>query len=317
MKDEFGHITDQIKNAVMIIVLDSLFGSKGSDFAKQQARASSGIQRLSGIFSGLIGPGVAGGYKKGIIETVRSLRSQGIAAHPRADMKAVEVLAKDSIRDFEVATAGGQTELQNFFYYTKQGILTESEISGIIGRGIAENADSESAVRELAQNLRKRLKSSTIASIPQSQEDDLVKLYLQKLRRRGVPSQFMDRFERLIREDKFLRIINKNGDPMQFRVSNYAELVTRYRVAEAQTIGTMNQAQFFGVTEFRISSHGTDCHICGPHEGKTYTTDHSTPYFEYFSPENRPPYHGHCKHRANAITRARAISEVHPDMEAA
>jgi len=102
-------------------------------------------------------------------------------------------------------------------------------------------------------------------------------------------------------DKKYITIVNKNGDPMQWTTSKYAEMVARTKLTETQSISTVNTAAGFGSDLIQISSHNTTTRVCLPHEGKIYSISGNSKDFAPLT--ELPPYHPNCLHTTSVVFR--------------
>lgn len=93
-------------------------------------------------------------------------------------------------------------------------------------------------------------------------------------------------------DNKILVAGDRNYDP-----ADYAELVARTRMREAQTIGAKETIMGLGLDLIQISSHGSDTPIClanGAESDQVFSLNGSTPGYDV--PSALPPYHPNCMH---------------------
>lgn len=292
----FAGSVRELENALQKQVLSSLFDQ---DTINQRqlnlARVNSIYSRMETLFAGYAAAETKRQYKAGVNLAAETLGYADTTAS--IDAKTIGSFVQEMLDDFTRGTNGGRKTIGTFFVFSKQGILTENEMTAIMARGWIKEGTGRQGMRDLADALRAKLDSSKMTRLSPAEIDGLTKVAIEKYRKAGVPPQFLSSMEKMLKEQKFLRLINKNGDPMHFRVNHYAELVARTRTGNAQVHGAIEQANAYGVTEFQVTSHNTETEVCKPHEGKIYTTDPNNSRFEYLSPENRPLYHILCKHR--------------------
>jgi hypothetical protein len=95
-------------------------------------------------------------------------------------------------------------------------------------------------------------------------------------------------------EGKYITIIDKNGNPRRYRITTYAELVTRTKWHEAQSRATMQTAANYGTDLVRVSNHNTTTEICQAYEGKIFSISGKSNQFA--SLDQAPPFHPNCLH---------------------
>ena len=214
----------------------------------------------------------------------------------KRDSKALRVLIRDMIQDFNVAADQGKEAITTFFKISKQGQIRESDISRLVSAGIIDKGNIWEAKKLLRASLDTKI-------LDESKLDAYKKRLLSQARKqyKNLDQLAMDKilgdYQKKIESQKYLQIVNKNGKIMTFKVDTYADLVARTRFGEAQVIGTIEEGSSYGITEYQVTSHNTSSAICKPHEGKIYTTDKNDTRFPFLTPERRPLYHPNCQHR--------------------
>ena len=174
------------------------------------------------------------------------------------DTKAIGALVQDASDDFTAGINGGRKVIGSFFKFSKNGVLTEREINSLFAQTLVTDGTPQ-----------------------------------------GLQRALQNKFKEVLGEDqKYIQIINKNGDPMNWKISSYSEVVARTRAAEAQIAGAIEVSEANGISTFRVTAHNTTTAICKPHENKIYTTDQKLyDLFEPLNSENKPVYHPNCQHR--------------------
>jgi hypothetical protein len=103
-------------------------------------------------------------------------------------------------------------------------------------------------------------------------------------------------------DGKYITIIDKNGNPEQWGLKEYTELVARTKMAEASTQAVINTTTAIGEDLVQWSAHNTNCAICSQYEGKIYSLSGKDPDFP--AAEELPPAHPHCLHRLSTVIRS-------------
>lgn len=85
-------------------------------------------------------------------------------------------------------------------------------------------------------------------------------------------------------------------------------------IGKDQVRRTMEQAASYGVTEFQVTSHGSNDPRCSPHEGKVYTIDPNNTKFEYMTPDRVPPFFENCRHRLLPRSFTKSQIAIMPDI---
>jgi hypothetical protein len=241
------------------------------------------IQTTLDAFTASILPGA---YNSGVQISIDEMKRFGnIVADNTRDMKAINTLIADAQKDFRRAIGNGQEAVGDFFkYFSKQGRLTESEISNAVAKGLIEQGTGYGA----KQFTRKAITDRGIQIFDQASLDR----YVNKKLLQGYSEKLLD--------GKVMQIINKNGKVMNFRVNTYADLVSRTRIGEAQVQGTIDIARKNGIKLFKVTKHNTKSEICRPHEGQILSTDKNDPKYDWINgtgeqgESNRPVYHPNC-----------------------
>lgn len=112
--------------------------------------------------------------------------------------------------------------------------------------------------------------------------------------RREVSAALQERLTRNRITDALTGFVDAGGRRWQLDV--YTRMVARTTTREAMTAGTRNRMGEVGQDLVTISDHGTQCDICGPYEGETYSAAGATPGYEVL--DEWPPFHPNCEHYA-------------------
>lgn len=103
------------------------------------------------------------------------------------------------------------------------------------------------------------------------------------------------------KDGKYITVIDKNGNPINYNVKSYAELLSRTKLINAQAQSTIDIAKTIGNDLVQMSSHNTDCAQCAPLEGKIYSITGNDPDFPKLDFEM--PVHPRCKHSLTNVFR--------------
>jgi hypothetical protein len=259
------------------------------------------IQTTLETFAASILPGA---YNSGIQISIDEMKRFGnIVADNTRDIKAINTLVSDAQKDFRRALGNGQEAVGDFFkYFSKQGRLTESEISNAVAKGLIEQGTGYGS----KQFTRKAITERGIQIFDQASLDR----YVNKKLLQGYSEKLLD--------GKVMQIINKNGKVMNFRVNTYADLVSRTRIGEAQVQGTIDIARKNGIKLFKVTKHNTKSEICWPHEAQILSTDKNDPDYAWINgtgpmgESNRPVYHPSCLHRLMPYVEGAGGAKPHP-----
>lgn len=136
-------------------------------------------------------------------------------------------------------------------------------------------------------------------------EDKINKLIAQGFIEKGsVNASSMNLRKELLKKAKdgnIITIIDKNGKPRNYKVKDYAEMVTRTKTINAAAQSTIDIAQTVGSDLVQLSSHNTNCPICAPVEGKIYSITGADPDFPRLTFE--VPLHPNCEHSLTVVFR--------------
>ena len=113
---------------------------------------------------------------------------------------------------------------------------------------------------------------------------------------RAMKSEVQKQLEKKLGQEGKVITTNKvTGAQRSFDPKVYADIVSRTRSREAQSLGTIQAGIANGNDLVRVSDHNTSTDICMPHEGQVYSIsgDKSAgfPALPAF-----PPFHPSCKH---------------------
>lgn len=177
----------------------------------------------------------------------------------RTDMavQTTTTLYQSAIDDFLGALALGKRQVSRLIRATRQTLLAEYQVDKAV-------ADAYS---------KGNLRIAKTMSKPGSLAAQLVKQ---------------------LQGGKIVTIIDKNGNPRNYSVSYYSELVARTKWHEAQQLAVKGVAANYGTDLVRVSSHNTTTAICQQYEGKVFSISGQSKDFPFL--DMSPPYHPNCLH---------------------
>lgn len=113
---------------------------------------------------------------------------------------------------------------------------------------------------------------------------------------RGSRPAVTDNLIKALKDKKITGFVDKAG--RNWKVENYAEMLTRTITRQAVTEGAITRYAAHGVELIQVSSHATSCPICGPMQGKIMRIDGSTEPVDGVSVDalQLPPFHPNCRH---------------------
>jgi hypothetical protein len=100
-------------------------------------------------------------------------------------------------------------------------------------------------------------------------------------------------------DGKYITVIDKNGNPEQWQIDTYAEMVTRTKLMEASTQAVIDTADAVGADLVQVSSHNTLCRICAEFEGKIFSLSGSDKDFP--AATELSPFHPNCQHSETIV----------------
>ncbi|MDI7225270.1 hypothetical protein [Leptospira santarosai] len=237
-------------------------------------------------------------YGRSISESL-ILESGVNVAGTAIDSKALQVLIRDAAGDFRVAIKQSKVMFQTYFKLSKQGVLTESELSKAVAKGLLKSGTPTQARKnaiELFYNTDfSKSQSSRIIS---PKDKDSREFFCEKLGKKKFEK--LERLNSKLLEKKYIQILDRNGDPIHFKVTSYAELVTRSRITDSQVTASIEEGTRAGIVLFTVPGHNTTAEVCKPHEDEIYTTDPDLAkagVFKLLTEKEKPGYHPRCSHR--------------------
>lgn len=93
---------------------------------------------------------------------------------------------------------------------------------------------------------------------------------------------------------RFIRIVDKNGNPRHYKISHYSDLVARNHYHEAQSEAVKQVNKNYDNDLIRVSTHNTTTEICQQYEGMIFTMSGKDDRFPLA--DQVPPYHPNCIH---------------------
>lgn len=288
------------------------------------------LTHVESVYSRYISNVIPQAYANGAEITKNILESPAIIDNKFLfDNKTVNSLIKHATDDFTRGIAGSRDLIGFSYKVSKQAFLTEQEISQLVAAEYMASGDAKQVQKKVFEafaNLQGRNKNPSSAIVTAQNRDitnleadaqfeSILQSKVQALRNQFpnlTQAQFEKRMAKSLKalnEEKYIRIINKNGEYMHFTLDHYSELVTRTRIGDSQIAGTMEMAIKDGIDLFRITSHNTTSAQCISHEGQFYSTNPKLIGKAFqgkkigeASRANLPLYHpGNCLHRVVAV----------------
>jgi len=195
----------------------------------------------------------------------------------------IQILLEDSLNSMYLGLDGGEKTLNKLLRLTQQKLIDESKVNELIEKGFLEGGESLITGDLVGEG--------SIYGIRRKLQNELLKQ---------------------MNEEKFVEVININGEIMRFDPAYYAEMVARTKFIESTSYATVNVAKEVNSDLVQVSSHNADdCEICGEYEGNIYSISGTDP--DYPPLEEVPPYHPNCRHVITVYIKE--IEEVRAEME--
>ncbi|WP_032922442.1 hypothetical protein [Leptospira santarosai] len=254
---------------------------------------------LETFYSG-IGPIINRTYRFGINIYDQFLLESGInLTGGLIDTKAVSVLVRDAANDFRIAVDQSKTMFRNYYNLSKQGFLTESQMSEAVAKGLLRTGTPLEPKKAIIKLLENADNSKSVTSRVFSARDrDTREFFQNKIGKREF--ERLEKINSKLLDKKYIQIIDKNGNEMNFKVDTYSDLVTRSRITDSQVTASLEEGQRAGIVFYLVPGHKSTAEVCQPHEDQTYTTDPelaAAGVCELYDKKNRPGYHPRCSHR--------------------
>ncbi|MBM9502870.1 hypothetical protein JWG44_21690 [Leptospira sp. 201903071] len=215
------------------------------------------------------------------------------------DSKALPVLIRDAAHDFRIATIQSKEMFRTYFKLSKQGVLTESELSEAVAKGLLKSGTPTSVRKNVIELFYKTdFSKSRTTQILSPRDKETRQFFLEKIGKKKFEE--LERLNSKLLEKKYIQILDKNGDPIHFKVDSYAELVARSRITDSQVTAAIEEGQRAGIALYTVPGHNTTANVCKPHEDEIYTTDPllaKNRVFKFLTEKEKPGYHPRCSHR--------------------
>ena len=172
------------------------------------------------------------------------------------------LLAQSAIEDITTGLVLGRNDLSKLTRSTRQALIADSAIDKALIKSIEEGNVALSKILS---------KKGTVAN-------NLLKAN---------------------KNNRYLTIINKNGNPMKYRISYYSEMVYRVKWHEAQSAAVRTNNANYGTDLIRVSNHNTTTEICQQYEGKIFSLNGKNKDFPII--DQLAPFHVNCLHYETTV----------------
>jgi hypothetical protein len=171
-----------------------------------------------------------------------------------------QVLAQSAIANITSGLLQGRNDLNKLITATRQTLISESVINKALMTGIEEG--------NIALNKILSRQGTVANSLLKANEDK-----------------------------RYIKIIDKNGNPRRYRISYYSEMVYRSSWHEAQSRAVKSVNANYATDLVRVSNHNTTTEICQQYEGKVFSLTGRNKDFPIL--DQSPPFHVNCLHYLN------------------
>ncbi|RHX84710.1 hypothetical protein [Leptospira stimsonii] len=237
-------------------------------------------------------------YGRSISESLILESGMNIAGTP-IDSKALQVLIRDAANDFRVAIKQSKMMFQTYFKLSKQGALTESDLSKAVAKGLLKSGTPTASKKNVIELFYKSdFSKSQSSRILSPRDKDSREFFIEKFGKKKFEK--LERLNSKLLEKKYIQILDRNGNPIHFKIESYAELVTRSRITDSQVTASIEEGTRAGIVLYTVPGHNTTAEVCKPHEDEIYTTDLTLAkagVFKLLTEKEKPGYHPRCSHR--------------------
>lgn len=192
---------------------------------------------------------------KSITKEAKSTTSQLLKSNKVIGMQAV--LAQAAIDDITTGLLQGRKNINKLITATRQTLISESTINRSLMSSIQSGNISVSSI----------------------------------LSRQGTVA---NRLLKANEGNRYMQIIDKNGNPRTYRITYYSEMVYRSAWHEAQSQAVKTVANNYDTDLVRVSNHNTTTEICQQYEGKVFSISGKSKDFPVL--DQSPPFHVNCLH---------------------
>lgn len=118
----------------------------------------------------------------------------------------------------------------------------------------------------------------------------------------GSPQKASRKLQRLLVDEGRTSFVDKAG--RRWKLASYTEMAVRTTTREAVVQGQVNRLAAHGINLVRVSTHGSDCDVCGPFEGRLIDLAGSMTEFqgEAVASGPLPPFHPNCRHTIMGVS---------------
>ena len=273
-------VSDQIRKKV--IDFTSSDNTSNAYWSSMSNKLREDFEELRVIFGKWVNDNIPDEYYRAIQETVKTVKRIPIASTKEIKYSTIiqstttqDTLSKiinDSLTSMLTGLDGGEKTLNQLLRLSQQTLIQEKQLNELVEQGFVEGGKGVLSENMVGQG----------------------SMY-------GIKRRVQTELEKQMLEDKFITVVNINGQQMHFDPGYYAELIARTKYIEASNIGSMQVARETGTDLIQITDHNTDCEECMEFEGKIFSVSGNDPDFPPL--EELPPYHPNCKHTSVPVYR--------------
>jgi len=207
-------------------------------------------------------------YRQAIKDELTKIKSQNIAVEKEIDYRTL------------VSSPQSQTDLNKLM----------KEVLNTFSSGFKKGENTLIRLSRLTQQIN--IKEEKVIK-------ELAEGFETKATRKGASKRLQEELMKKAIDGKFVIIIDKNGNPRQWRIDAYAEMVARTKLQEASSQAMINTAVALDQDLVQVSSHNTLTPMCQEYEGKIYSLSGKDEDFPEL-PET-PPFHPNCMHTLSIV----------------
>lgn len=245
---------------------------------------SSKIKELNGlytemkvIFAELLTPALRKGYSKSVSDEISRIKNYKMTFRKKTE-KAIKKLNTKTLLNSDYSAR------------TFKNILNDS--IGAFVSGVEQG--KKTFLRYINETQQLAISEDTI-------NKQIAKGIIEKGSVNAAKKNLKDKLKKQLEDGKIITIIDKNGKPRNYNIRDYAELVARTKLINAQAQGTLDIAREVNQDLVQVSSHNTECEVCGPIEGRVFSISGNDPDFDPLDFEF--PLHPNCRHTLTVIFR--------------
>ena len=212
-----------------------------------------------------------------------------------------EVMVKIMKQDAKNAFDDVSNLLTGIYKQSSQGLLSEMDLTYSVSQSMLQTGQREEAI----QGLTKMFKSKKLGSewdVSGIKEEKLINRKIKQFIKanQNKTTDEIAKYLTKVKENGFIRIIDKNGNPRHYTTDYYSEMIVNQRLAEAQIRATLDLGEKNDIYIYEVTSHNSP-NFCRVYEG-TLHSDKYQGIDNIMGMDTIPTYHVNCKHRLQPST---------------